>query len=215
MSQPRDANRSAGLDYLRTASILIVIFNHFLISFFFATSKIKFEGVIALISASAVLSIEWLFVLSGFLIGAMMIRSFERSDNWAACARDFWLRRWFRTVPAYYLFIFINYLLIKYQLTEGAFEYRSLFFSQNLHEPEQTPHFFGESWSLALDEWFYLTMPIMLGLLSFVFPLVEKIISDRVCRTDYYRGTCAGCHIRRIQFLPMGCCCSTNHDLPP
>lgn len=174
MSQPRDANRSAGLDYLRTASILIVIFNHFLISFFFATSKIKFEGVIALISASAVLSIEWLFVLSGFLIGAMMIRSFERSDNWAACARDFWLRRWFRTVPAYYLFIFINYLLIKYQLTEGAFEYRSLFFSQNLHEPEQTPHFFGESWSLALDEWFYLTMPIMLGLLSFVFPLGGK-----------------------------------------
>jgi peptidoglycan/LPS O-acetylase OafA/YrhL len=174
MSSPANVNRSAGLDYLRTASILIVIFNHFLISFFFATGKIKFDGLIALISASAVVSIEWLFVLSGFLIGAMMIRSFERSDNWATCARDFWLRRWFRTVPTYYLFLLINYLLVKYHLTDGAFEYRSLFFSQNLFEAEQTPHFFGESWSLALDEWFYLTMPIMLGLLSLLFPLGGK-----------------------------------------
>ena len=174
MSQNTIVNRNAGLDYLRTASILIVIFNHFLSSFFFATSKIEFSGLIALISASTVVSIEWLFVLSGFLIGTMMIRSFERSTSWSTCARDFWLRRWFRTIPAYYLFIFINYLLVKYQLAEGAFEYRTLVFSQNLYKPETTPHFFGESCPLALDDGFNLSMPILLGILSFVFPLGGK-----------------------------------------
>jgi peptidoglycan/LPS O-acetylase OafA/YrhL len=162
------STRNIGLDYLRSLAILIVLANHALLGFFISTSKVKFEGFTASLSASTVISIEWLFVLSGFLIGAMMIRSFEKNASFLQCARDFWLRRWFRTIPNYYLFVFVNLLLVTLGLADGKFEYKYFAFSQNLAWIETAPHFFGESWSLALDEWFYLTMPILLGVLSLV-----------------------------------------------
>ena len=164
------SNRNIGLDYLRSLAIVIVIANHGLLGFFIDTSQIKFEGVTAALSASTVISIEWLFVLSGFLIGAMMIRSFEKNSHWWACARDFWLRRWFRTFPNYYLFVLVNFLLVTYGIAKGEFDFKYLIFSQNLAWPEPTPHFFGESWSLALDEWFYLVMPIMVGAIGLLTP---------------------------------------------
>jgi peptidoglycan/LPS O-acetylase OafA/YrhL len=157
-------SRSLGLDCLRSVSISIVLFNHALIGFFFGPGRLQFQGFIADLSASTVLSIEWLFVLSGYLIGAMMIRSFESGRPWAQCARDFWLRRWFRTLPNYYLFILVNLWLVQLGWASGQFQASFLYFSQNLYQVEPTPHFFGESWSLALDEWFYLLMPLMLGL---------------------------------------------------
>ena len=157
-------SRSLGLDCLRSLGILVVLFNHALIGFFFGPGRLQFQGLIADISASTVLSIEWLFVLSGYLIGAMMIRSFESDRTWAHCARDFWLRRWFRTLPNYYLFILVNLWLVHLGWAGGQFQASFLYFSQNLHRVEPTPHFFGESWSLALDEWFYVLMPLLLGL---------------------------------------------------
>jgi peptidoglycan/LPS O-acetylase OafA/YrhL len=164
-----NSNRNYGLDYLRAAAIMIVLFNHGLLGFYIDPGKVRFEGLTASISAATVLSIEWLFVLSGFLIGAMMIRSFEKADGWLKSARDFWLRRWFRTLPNYFLFVLVNLALVSWGLSKGTFEYSYLFFSQNLYLPEKTPHFFGESWSLALDEWFYFLMPIIIGFLGLIF----------------------------------------------
>ena len=161
---PSPLSRSLGLDCLRSLAIAIVLFNHGLIGFYFGPGRLQFQGLIANISASTVLSIEWLFVLSGYLIGAMMIRSFESGRAWRHCARDFWLRRWFRTLPNYYLFILVNLAVVHLGWAGGHFQASFLYFSQNLHRVEPTPHFFGESWSLALDEWFYVLMPLLLGL---------------------------------------------------
>ena len=93
--------RNAGLDYLRTMAIFIVLANHAFINFFIYTETSAWEGVLAKISLQSVISIEWLFVLSGFLIGTIMIRSFSKSDSWWQCSKDFWMRRWFRTLPSY------------------------------------------------------------------------------------------------------------------
>jgi peptidoglycan/LPS O-acetylase OafA/YrhL len=156
--------RNPGLDYLRTLSISIVLANHCLIGFFFDAGRAQWSGLTAQLSASAIISIEWLFVLSGYLIGTMMIRSFERPGTWASRTRDFWLRRWFRTIPNYYLFLLVNVALVYLGVAAGTFQWTYLVFSQNLVFPEQQPHFFGESWSLATDEWFYFLMPLILGL---------------------------------------------------
>jgi peptidoglycan/LPS O-acetylase OafA/YrhL len=167
-------NRNIGLDYLRVVSIVIVLANHLFLEFFVGTSKIVFGGFNAAASVSAVIAIEWLFVLSGFLIGTMMIRSFQSDRSWHQCARDFWLRRWFRTIPNYFLFVGVNLILVWFGYTNSVFEFKYLWFSQNLAWVETTPHFFGESWSLALDEWFYLLMPMLLGLFGVVFPNNRK-----------------------------------------
>jgi len=157
------SQRNSGLDYLRTLSISIVLANHCLIAFFFETGRVELRGFVAHLSASAVISIEWLFVLSGYLIGTMMIRSFEKPGTWFERTREFWLRRWFRTVPNYYLFLLVNAWLVYAGVATGSFHWTFLVFSQNLYLPEPQPHFFGESWSLATDEWFYFLMPLVLG----------------------------------------------------
>lgn len=204
------SSRNIGLDYLRGLAILIVLFNHGLIGFFFSTSRLKMEGAIVSVSAASVISIEWLFVLSGFLIGTMMIRSFDGDRGWFQCAKDFWLRRWFRTLPNYYLFVFLNVLLSAYGISEGTFEFSHLIFSQNLVLPEKTPVFFGEAWSLALDEWFYVLMPLLIGCLFFlsisrkisflvvsciliILPTIGRFLHD--APADFFQWDA---HIRRI-----------------
>src|SRR5687768_15474997 len=54
----------------------------------------------------AVLGVELFFVLSGFLIGGSLIRLAEEGRLQSlANVWGFWRRRWFRTLPNYYLFL--------------------------------------------------------------------------------------------------------------
>jgi peptidoglycan/LPS O-acetylase OafA/YrhL len=156
--------RNFGLDLLRSVAISIVLINHAFIGLFLANGAARWEGWKTAWSASAVFSIEWLFILSGFLIGSMMIRSFETRSTWWGRAKDFWLRRWFRTLPNYYLFLLVNVLLVAWGIAEGRFSFKFVVFSQNLAWAEDQPLFFAEAWSLALDEWFYFVMPLLLGI---------------------------------------------------
>lgn len=163
MTLVKKNTRNIGLDILRSVAILFVLANHGLIGFFIHNGHYQWDGVLAQISLLSVVAIEWLFVLSGFLIGTIMIRSFSKESSWWKCSKDFWLRRWFRTIPNYYLFLIINILLIYFGVGEGSFSWLFVFFSQSLFNRDESSNFFGESWSLALDEWFYFLMPIFIG----------------------------------------------------
>jgi peptidoglycan/LPS O-acetylase OafA/YrhL len=168
----RAPRRNFGLDVLRCAAILIVLANHAFLGFFVLLGGITWEGRRAAWSLTAFVSIEWLFVLSGFLIGTMMIRSFEAEGTFWSRARSFWLRRWFRTLPNYYLFLLMNIAIVTWglhgTLPTGKPLWQHAVFAQNLLGPERVPFFFNEAWSLALDEWFYLTLPLLVGLMSLV-----------------------------------------------
>ena len=85
--------RNFGLDVLRSVAIVMVLANHAYLGFFVGSGFSSWAGWNAAISTCAVFSIEFLFVLSGYLIGSIMIRSFEVQGQWRASARDFWLRR--------------------------------------------------------------------------------------------------------------------------
>ena len=158
------SRRNFGLDVLRCLAIAMVLANHGFLSFFVDRGLARLTGAAAFLTSFAMLAIEWLFVLSGFLIGAMMIRSFEAPGTLWSRARDFWLRRWFRTLPNYYLFLVVNLLLVVTGIAAGQYTVRYAFFAQNLAWPMQPPYFFVESWTLALDEWFYLLMPLLIAL---------------------------------------------------
>ena len=74
---------------------------------------------------------------------------------------SFWKRRWFRTLPNYYLFLII--LLLMERVTTGQFPPnggRFFWFSQAFFYPD--PEFFAGAWSLAIEEWFYLLFPLVL-----------------------------------------------------
>ena len=107
------------------------------------------------------------FVLSGFLIGGILIKLIDKNGFNFSILKTFWIRRWYRTLPNYFLILIA--LCVIHLLFGNNFTLRSVnryfLFSQNIFT--EHPYFFGEAWSLAVEEWFYLIFPI---LIFFTFP---------------------------------------------
>jgi len=121
----------------------------------------------------AFVGVELFFVLSGFLIGSIIIKLFNyREDFNFKTAKAFWIRRWFRTLPNYYL-VLASQLLIFYLITKSfpLSLLKFFVFSQNL--TSGYPHFFYEAWTLSVEEWFYLLLPI--SYIAFKLLLPRKI----------------------------------------
>ena len=80
--------------------------------------------------------VELFFVLSGFLIGGILIRLFEEPKvfGWKELL-NFWLRRWFRTLPNYYLVLILNIIIVYFGVIKedfSQFNWKFFFFLQNL-----------------------------------------------------------------------------------
>lgn len=103
-----------------------------------------------------IFGVEVFFVLSGFLIGGILIKSLEQKCSFQVIL-SFWVRRWFRTLPNYYLFLLIN--VIGFGIFSSSFQWNPqyLVFLQNF--AWMPDGFFSVSWSLAVEEWFYLLLP--------------------------------------------------------
>ncbi|MDR2207319.1 MAG: acyltransferase [Flavobacteriaceae bacterium] len=174
-------NRIFGLDVLRAAAIFFVVFNHSFIllpkefgNFF--EKHFVYDGV------------TLFFVLSGFLIGGILIKTFEKNGISFRVITDFWKRRWFRTLPAYYLtaliILLLNILFKPQFIIQSSFKY--FVFLQNLTR-NITFDFFPESWSLSIEEIFYLITPMILYMMIKIFHIKLKwsvfftILSIVVC----------------------------------
>lgn len=148
MSMP---GRIVGLDLARSLAITLVVLAHYF-------------GPLHALGAYGV---ELFFALSGFLIGGILLRLLEREQGWDwGCVWNFWQRRWWRTLPNY--FLFLGVMLVFHWLTGGLPGWLGflpyLVFCQNMAQGELG--FFGVSWSLCIEEWFYLVFPLLIWLLS-------------------------------------------------
>ncbi|MBU2527085.1 MAG: acyltransferase [Bacteroidetes bacterium] len=147
-------NRIFGLDVMRAAAILMVVLGHWTWLSGFALSNFWVQ-VAELLSFWGV---EVFFVLSGFLIGRILFDNFvNHTFTFKACKR-FLMRRWFRTLPNYYLILFVNFLIadtLGYGVENGVSYF---FFLQNFSS--NLIDFFPESWSLSVEEWAYLLLAL-------------------------------------------------------
>jgi peptidoglycan/LPS O-acetylase OafA/YrhL len=107
--------------------------------------------------------VDLFFVLSGFLVGGMLLDTIRLKNGLDfAQLREFIRRRWFRTLPNYFLFLLVNILLVATGLIGGELNKYLLtyfVFFQNFYVPFD--FLFWESWSLSVEEWFYLSFPFL------------------------------------------------------
>ena len=162
-----DPNRIFGLDILRAFAILFVVIGHgkHLIS----PKFIKFNQLFVFDGVSI------FFVLGGFLIGGILIRSIDGNTFDKKLLFNFWKRRWYRTLPTYFLILtlltVLNYLFIDNFSLLTTFKFYT--FSQNLFY-DSPIGFFTEAWSLSVEEWFYLTTPLLIIFFIRIFKINAK-----------------------------------------
>jgi peptidoglycan/LPS O-acetylase OafA/YrhL len=159
------------LDGLRGIAILSVVLMHY---FYNPDPHLqKPIYVIQRIFALGWSGVDLFFVLSGFLIGGILL-NYRDSPSYF---KPFYLRRIFRILPIYYLWILLFIVLLHFggpllrmhthsgQLPELNFSiYRHFLFLQNLWDVEYTTlavWWFSTTWSLAVEEQFYLVAPLL------------------------------------------------------
>jgi peptidoglycan/LPS O-acetylase OafA/YrhL len=180
--QPSQANagRIPSLDGLRGIAILLVLIGHASYSLPQAMAPVlRFAG-------NGALGVNIFFVLSGYLIYQLSVREADRTGgfNW----RQFYLRRVLRIFPCFYFYIAVLLALVGL----GVFEIHwpalvaAATFSQNYRHlwdvGERGPSddfVIGHYWTLALEEQFYLTWPLLMLLFrkNWLFPTLIAILA--------------------------------------
>ncbi|WP_322402593.1 acyltransferase [Massilia luteola] len=163
MTEPTSGARLRGLDLLRAAAILLVLMTHYS---GFVSQSATF-GVIGKVGWAGV---DLFFVLSGYLIGNQLLAPAARGA--ALSLKTFFVRRLLRTLPNYYVVLALYWMFPGPPLGGSGMAppWRFLTFTQNFGLAYgQT---FTHSWSLCIEEQFYLLLPLaVLALARIRFPV--------------------------------------------
>jgi len=167
------SSRNRSLDVLRSIAILSVLLLHS------TEAVLEMPASWVSIFAYGWIGVDLFFVLSGFLIGLQVFSGPEEGSR-NEKLKVFWIKRWFRTFPLYYALLFV-YVVIKPALGFSFNDWNPsfFFFLQNYFEPKD----FVQTWSLCIEEQFYVIFPILafsLGLqkknrLIWLLPLLISI----------------------------------------
>ena len=172
-------NRIIGLDVMRSLAILLVLFGHYSAFFYNPISPIIPFTNLSLnrflyLFITGFDGVDLFFVLSGFLIGNSLLNAFSNNDlDFKYLIQNFWIKRWFRTLPNYLVvltlcLIIYSFIPLSTEAGKNSVSYYKYFvFMQNFYLGGL--YFFPESWSLSIEEWFYISFPLVLTLLSILF----------------------------------------------
>lgn len=146
-------SRIASLDFLRGMAAFSVAIPHYL-----ALNSIDWPVA----EATAITSVEVFFVLSGFVLAPQILAAVIGGS--ARNIRIFLLRRWMRTIPPYLVALFLIAFITGHFFTFDLVRYAV--YMQNLFSQANSYDFFPVAWSLAVEEWFYLTFAPILFFLA-------------------------------------------------
>jgi peptidoglycan/LPS O-acetylase OafA/YrhL len=190
--------RIAQLDGLRGVAIAMVVLYHYF-SFHLTTSDGTLLWYLLYPTRFGWSGVDLFFVLSGFLIGGILLDA-KGSRNYF---QVFYIRRFLRIVPIYYLFLILFFSFIAWfgvhpspcwpwKLGENLPRYTYFLFFQNIWAAiygvlGSTP--LAVCWSLSVEEQFYLTLPLLIRFFSrerIRFLAVEIILLAPVLRIALY-----------------------------
>lgn len=153
------------LDGLRAVSVGMVILSHYT-----AYSGLPTHGLLHLalsVAGQGALGVSTFFVISGFLITTLLLN--ESDHHGGINLRRFYLRRSLRIFPPYYVYLLTAALVgyfSRHPIPQGAFAsaaaYVSNYYPYLYSHPDSTGWAVGHTWSLSVEEQFYLFWPLVL-----------------------------------------------------
>lgn len=145
--------RIESLDGLRGIAVLMVMWFHLP-----RHSMPYLSNLAVTVFRPGYFAVDIFFVLSGFLITRILLAEAKNPYR----LRDFYVKRFFRIFPIYYLLIGI---LACYQLREDII-YASLYLNNYAIYFSKMRASLHHTWSLAIEEHFYLLWPWLVGRIS-------------------------------------------------
>ncbi len=206
---PRTLGYHPSLDGIRAIAVTLVVLFHFHVA--------GFDG--------GFLGVDIFFVLSGFLITRLLLKEWDRTS--AIRLRAFYARRALRLLPALLLLLVACAWFVSWQWLLAALSYVGNWFLA-LHVLRISP--ISHTWSLAIEEQFYLVWPLVLLLLlrarlsrtaiariALVLAAAASIRKVLLC-IDHDPGTWMRIYFAtdtRADALLIGCAAAALSDLQP
>jgi peptidoglycan/LPS O-acetylase OafA/YrhL len=149
-SRTSSVKREIELDFVRGIAILMVLTFHYQ-----RFEPFALPGPLQVVMTFGWTGVDVFFVLSGFLVGGLMMKEWKATGG--VEVGRFLKRRAFKIWPSYYLFLFVVAILHVRPLRE--FFWQNFFNVQNYF-----PTTLSHTWSLAVEEQFYLGMAALMAL---------------------------------------------------
>ena len=164
--------RIAALDGLRGFAALLIIIWHYIPNNLTAGTN-NFFIYVKMITAYLWTGVDLFFVLSGFLLGGILLDN-RSSNNYF---KTFYTRRFYRLLPVYYITILLVFIICSlgigantvWSFNAAVPNYSYLLFIQNIFVGINQAfgnYWLAHTWSLALEEQFYLLLPLLIYFLK-------------------------------------------------
>lgn len=146
---PTSILRVTSLDVLRSLAIILVIIFHYSV---FVSHKDNF----GFISNIGWIGVDLFFVLSGYLISNQIFKELQLE---MFSLTKFYIKRIFKTLPNYYFVLALYFIIPSFAEKPIALPFwEYIIFIQNFNLPVSG---FSQSWSLCVEEQFYLLFPFL------------------------------------------------------
>lgn len=145
--------RMPGLDLLRAIAVVwTMLFHSFLVG--------GLGKDWSWLSRYGWMGVDLFFVLSGFLIGSQVLKPLARGDRFSF--RDFYTRRAFRILPAFFAVLALYLLWPGFREAPGMepwWKFAGFFMNLSIDYTHRAA--FSHAWSLCVEEHFYLLFPLL------------------------------------------------------
>ena len=174
----------SGLDAVRALAVSLVLIDHFLVT----------DHLLEVHPKTGSLGVMIFFVLSGFLITAMLLKEYRKTGG--ISLGNFYRRRAYRIFPTFYccwiLTTVVDLLAHQFHWKDAAVSFFYLMDYGRAFAPENVQPYMHMwiSWSLAVEEKFYLLWPLLLLALlkrpTLIRLLVSIILGQWIYRAILY-----------------------------
>jgi peptidoglycan/LPS O-acetylase OafA/YrhL len=146
------------LDVLRGIAVMLVLFRHHPGPEPGVTASVRIVG--ETLQRMGWIGVDLFFVLSGFLVSGLLFGEYRAHGGlWVG---RFLARRGFKIYPAFYLLLMVTWLMQRYGGDAAPTDAATLFRNEAFYLQNYLGGVWNHTWSLAVEEHFYLLLPIIL-----------------------------------------------------